>query len=301
MTRRRRLFLGAGVIVLALGALILTGVRQSVVYFVTPSELMAEDRPAGRAYRLGGMVVQGSLKQDLAAHEQRFLLTRRQGIRPRLPPRHPAGPLRRGARGRGGRQAGRRRNVPGQHDHGEALRGVPGAGGGRPGPRGAPPDAPLRQRERQRPGEVPGALAHPVGRAPRRGTPRVRIPCGPPRRPLAPGRPPGSRLRADVVRRQGCQPREPSRQGRRPELLGVLVLPGVLRGGAGPRGQLAAGRAAGRGGARRGDPGQGSRPRSSSSSASASPSRTPPIPPGRSRSTTGSTGCPRRSSSTVGA
>ena len=73
--RRRRLLIGAGVIALALGALVVTGVRQSVVYFVTPSELMAQDRPAGRAYRLGGMVVQGSLKQDLAAREQRFLLT----------------------------------------------------------------------------------------------------------------------------------------------------------------------------------------------------------------------------------
>ena len=75
MTRRRKLVLGAGVIVLALGALILTGVRQSVVYFVTPSELMAEDRTAGKSYRLGGMVVQGSLTQNVAAHEQRFMLT----------------------------------------------------------------------------------------------------------------------------------------------------------------------------------------------------------------------------------
>ena len=75
MTRRRRLVLGAGVIAVALGLLIVTGVRQSVVYFVTPSELMAQDRAPGRAYRLGGMVVQGSLKQDLAAREQRFLLT----------------------------------------------------------------------------------------------------------------------------------------------------------------------------------------------------------------------------------
>jgi cytochrome c-type biogenesis protein CcmE len=75
MTRRGRLLVGAGVIVLALGALIMTGVRQSVVYFVTPSELMAQDRSVGRAYRLGGMVVQGSLQQNPAAHEQRFLLT----------------------------------------------------------------------------------------------------------------------------------------------------------------------------------------------------------------------------------
>ena len=75
MTRRRRLLVGSGVIAIALGALILTGVRQSVVYFVTPSELRAQDGAAGRAYRLGGMVVQGSLKQDVAAREQRFLLT----------------------------------------------------------------------------------------------------------------------------------------------------------------------------------------------------------------------------------
>src|SRR6185369_12149288 len=75
MTRRGRLLVGAGVIVLALGALIMTGVRQSVVYFVTPSELMAQDRSLGRADRLGGMVVQVSLRQNPAAHDQRFLLT----------------------------------------------------------------------------------------------------------------------------------------------------------------------------------------------------------------------------------
>ena len=75
MTRRRHLLLGAGVIGIVLGLLIVSGVRQSVVYFVTPSELMAQDRAVGRAYRLGGMVVQGSLKQDVAAREQRFLLT----------------------------------------------------------------------------------------------------------------------------------------------------------------------------------------------------------------------------------
>jgi len=50
-------------------------VRQSMVYFVTPSELLAQDRGAGRAYRLGGMVAQGSLTQNVAAHEQRFRLT----------------------------------------------------------------------------------------------------------------------------------------------------------------------------------------------------------------------------------
>jgi cytochrome c-type biogenesis protein CcmE len=76
MIRRRRLLVGAGVIGLALGALVLTGIRQSVVYFVTPSELLAApERATGRAYRLGGMVVQGSLRQDPGTREHRFLLT----------------------------------------------------------------------------------------------------------------------------------------------------------------------------------------------------------------------------------
>ena len=75
MTRRRRLVLGGGVIVLALAALVLTGIRQSAVYFVTPSELLAGSAAPARAYRLGGMVVQGSLVQDPATREQRFVIT----------------------------------------------------------------------------------------------------------------------------------------------------------------------------------------------------------------------------------
>jgi len=74
--RRRKLLVGGAVIVLALSGLILTGIRQSVVYFVTPSELaQAQGRTAGKAYRLGGMVVQGSLQIDPATRERRFALT----------------------------------------------------------------------------------------------------------------------------------------------------------------------------------------------------------------------------------
>ncbi len=76
MTRRaRKLVLGGGVIVLALAGLVLTGVRQSVVYFVTPSELRAGTPAPGKAYRVGGMVVPGSLKKDPATLRQDFLLT----------------------------------------------------------------------------------------------------------------------------------------------------------------------------------------------------------------------------------
>jgi cytochrome c-type biogenesis protein CcmE len=76
VSRRWKLALGAAVVLLALGGLVLTGVQQSVVYFVTPTELRAaEGRTAGRAYRLGGMVVPGSLKRDPATLRQEFSIS----------------------------------------------------------------------------------------------------------------------------------------------------------------------------------------------------------------------------------
>ena len=74
--RRGRVLLGAGVIAAALAGLVMTGVRQSVVYFVTPSELLAaQGQAAGKAYRLGGMVLPGSHAQDPATREHRFVVS----------------------------------------------------------------------------------------------------------------------------------------------------------------------------------------------------------------------------------
>ncbi len=78
MSRRRyrKLVIGGAVIVLALAGLVLTGIRQSVVYFVTPSELRAATgSAAGKAYRVGGMVVAGSLRKDAVTLRQEFLLS----------------------------------------------------------------------------------------------------------------------------------------------------------------------------------------------------------------------------------
>jgi cytochrome c-type biogenesis protein CcmE len=77
MNRRRlRFVLGGLVIAAVLGGLVLSGVRQSVVYFVTPSELRAAtDQTAGRAYRLGGMVVAGSIRADPATLRYDFELS----------------------------------------------------------------------------------------------------------------------------------------------------------------------------------------------------------------------------------
>ena len=65
---------GGLVILLALAYLIYSGVTQSAVYFVTPSELAAAP-VAGKAYRLGGLVAPGSLTWEPKALDLRFTLT----------------------------------------------------------------------------------------------------------------------------------------------------------------------------------------------------------------------------------
>jgi len=63
MSRRGRFVAGGLVIVAAIAYLIWSGVSQSVVYFVTPSELLAAPTPS-KTYRLGGQVQAGSLKWE---------------------------------------------------------------------------------------------------------------------------------------------------------------------------------------------------------------------------------------------
>jgi cytochrome c-type biogenesis protein CcmE len=58
-----KFIVGGIVIALALGYMIWAGVSQSVVYFVTPSELNAAP-VSGKAYRLGGLVERGTLKWE---------------------------------------------------------------------------------------------------------------------------------------------------------------------------------------------------------------------------------------------
>jgi len=58
-----KFLVGGAVIAAALVYMIYAGVTQSVVYFVTPSELGAAP-VAGKAYRLGGMVQRGSVQWE---------------------------------------------------------------------------------------------------------------------------------------------------------------------------------------------------------------------------------------------
>jgi cytochrome c-type biogenesis protein CcmE len=74
MSRRARFVGGGAVIVAALAYLIYAGVSQSMVYFVTPSELGAAPVP-GKAYRLGGMVKAGTLEWNPRSVELDFVLS----------------------------------------------------------------------------------------------------------------------------------------------------------------------------------------------------------------------------------
>lgn len=72
-TQRLILILAAGAVLAVAMGLTLVGLRDSVVYFVTPSEL-AEKAAPGRQLRLGGLVVEGTLNRQ-AADDIRFSVT----------------------------------------------------------------------------------------------------------------------------------------------------------------------------------------------------------------------------------
>jgi cytochrome c-type biogenesis protein CcmE len=68
MTRRRRRLVALAAALLALGtaaALALTALRDTLVFFYSPSEIEAKGLAAGRTFRIGGLVEEGSLKTSV--------------------------------------------------------------------------------------------------------------------------------------------------------------------------------------------------------------------------------------------
>jgi cytochrome c-type biogenesis protein CcmE len=97
MKRRAKFIAGGGVIVAVLAYLVYAGVSQSVVYFVTPAELLAAPAP-GKTYRLGGMVQPGSLTWEPRSLDLRFTLSDGKAT---VPVRHKGTPPDLFAEGRG--------------------------------------------------------------------------------------------------------------------------------------------------------------------------------------------------------
>ena len=67
MTRKRQrlIFVLLGLLMLsAAAALVLSAFRQNIVFFFSPTDLLASPQPTGHDFRLGGLVEQGSVNKD---------------------------------------------------------------------------------------------------------------------------------------------------------------------------------------------------------------------------------------------
>jgi len=75
--RHKRFILIGVVLVLLAGAagLVLNTFSDNIVFFQTPSEVVAGKVPQGRTFRLGGMVVAGSLAREADGLSSRFAIT----------------------------------------------------------------------------------------------------------------------------------------------------------------------------------------------------------------------------------
>ena len=76
MTKKTKLLLGALIVLAALGYLIYGGIREAAVYYITPTELKEKGTSAtDKSFRLGGMVVPGSLHWEPQSLKLAFRLT----------------------------------------------------------------------------------------------------------------------------------------------------------------------------------------------------------------------------------
>ena len=67
MTRKRRrlVFVVIGLVMLSgATALVLTAFNDNLVFFYSPTDLLAKPQPPGHAFRVGGLVEQGSVAKD---------------------------------------------------------------------------------------------------------------------------------------------------------------------------------------------------------------------------------------------
>ena len=71
---KRIAWIALGVVALGVAtALVLTAFNKNLVFFFTPSQVAANEAPVGRTFRIGGMVLPGSVKRE--GVEVRFVVT----------------------------------------------------------------------------------------------------------------------------------------------------------------------------------------------------------------------------------
>jgi cytochrome c-type biogenesis protein CcmE len=73
---KRIAMVAGGLAALALAAtLVLTAFQQNLVFFFTPSQVVAKEAPQGKTFRIGGMVEKGSVKRQADGVTVNFLVT----------------------------------------------------------------------------------------------------------------------------------------------------------------------------------------------------------------------------------
>ncbi|MCU0975724.1 MAG: cytochrome c maturation protein CcmE [Steroidobacteraceae bacterium] len=78
MTPRRKRMLAVAAIVIGVGAattVALQALNENLLYFYSPSQIMAGEAPGERSFRLGGLVTTGSVQRSPGSMEVRFTVT----------------------------------------------------------------------------------------------------------------------------------------------------------------------------------------------------------------------------------
>jgi cytochrome c-type biogenesis protein CcmE len=70
----RSLVIGSALIIAVIGVLIYQGLSSNLVYYITPSELLAKQGTVGQSVRLGGQVRPGSVQLNDKTRFLRFVL-----------------------------------------------------------------------------------------------------------------------------------------------------------------------------------------------------------------------------------
>jgi len=74
--RKRAAIIGGGLAALGIvAALVLNAFQSNLVFFFSPSQIAANEAPRDRAFRVGGMVEEGSLKRGADGLTVRFVVT----------------------------------------------------------------------------------------------------------------------------------------------------------------------------------------------------------------------------------
>ncbi|SSW70052.1 cytochrome c maturation protein CcmE [Achromobacter agilis] len=74
--KRRALAIAGGLGLLALAAaLVLNALQSNLVFFFSPTQVMAKEAPSSGSFRVGGLVEQGSLRREADGLTLRFVVT----------------------------------------------------------------------------------------------------------------------------------------------------------------------------------------------------------------------------------